>query len=101
MTTATSTAAATNENINNPFVNTPAEGDDTTISAEDTLKLLESLKLDSTTDTEIQALLARAKNGEAVEREVVMNTVASLLSADSEHLGELTGSIGSFDIQFR
>lgn len=26
MTTATSTAAATNENINNPFVNTPAEG---------------------------------------------------------------------------
>lgn len=26
MTTTTSTNAATNENINNPFVNTPAEG---------------------------------------------------------------------------
>ncbi|KAK4509294.1 GTPase activating protein (GAP) for Rho1p [Mucor velutinosus] len=101
MTTTTSADAAANETINNPFVNTPTEGDDTNISAQDTLKLLESLKLDSTTNTEIQALLTRAKNGEAIEREVVMNTVASLLSADSEHLGELTGSIGDFDIQFR
>jgi hypothetical protein len=75
-------------------------GEDTNISAEDTLKLVESLKLD-TTNSELQALVQRANNGESVERETLMNTVASLLSADSEHLGELTGSIGNFEIEFR
>jgi hypothetical protein len=75
-------------------------GEDTTISPEDTLKLVESLKLD-TSDSELQAIVQRAKNGESIERETLMNTVAALLSADSEHLGELTGSIGNFEIEFK
>lgn len=65
------------------------------------MKLLESLKLDTTGDAQLQDLLERAKNGEAIEREVVMNAVTSLLSADSENLGELTGSIGNFELELR
>lgn len=65
------------------------------------MKLLESLKLDTTDNVQLQNLLERAKNGEAIEREVVMNAVTSLLSADSEHLGELTGSIGNFELELR
>jgi hypothetical protein len=65
------------------------------------MKLLESLKLDTTSNAQLQGLLERAKNGEAIEREVVMTAVTSLLSADSEHLGELTGSIGNFELELR
>lgn len=75
-------------------------GEDTSISAEDTLKLVESLKLDIS-DVELEALIERAKKGESIERETLMNTVATILAADTEHLGELTGSIGNFEIEFR
>lgn len=64
------------------------------------LKLLESLKLD-TSDVELQALLLNAKNGQPVERDILMNIVTSLLSDDTKHLGELTNSIGDFEIEFR
>ncbi|KAI8082486.1 uncharacterized protein B0P05DRAFT_537256 [Gilbertella persicaria] len=85
---------------NDPFVKDLKEGDDTRISAEDMLKLLESLKLDAS-DAEFQSLLLRAKNGEPIERETLMSVVTKMLSSDIEHLGELTGSIGDFEIQFR
>lgn len=64
------------------------------------LKLLESLKLD-TSDVELQALLLNAKNGQPVERDILMNIVTNLLSDDTKHLGELTNSIGDFEIEFR
>ncbi|KAI9360190.1 hypothetical protein BD770DRAFT_362306 [Pilaira anomala] len=87
------------ENSTNPFVSTP-EGGDTTVSAEDMMKLLESFKID-TSDVELQTLLQRAKNGERIERDTLMNTVATLLSDDSKHLDELAGTIGDFQIEFR
>ncbi|CAO3616988.1 unnamed protein product [Mucor hiemalis] len=90
---------ATEENRSNPFVNAPVEGADTTISAEDMLKLLDSLKLDPS-DTELQALVETAKSGQPVERDTLMNIVTNLL-ADSKHLGELAGSIGDFEIEFK
>lgn len=64
------------------------------------MKLLESFKID-TSDVELQALLQRAKNGERIERDTLMNTVATLLSDDSKHLDELAGTIGDFQIEFR
>ncbi|KAI7887891.1 uncharacterized protein EV154DRAFT_326982 [Mucor mucedo] len=85
---------------NNPFVNTPAQGSDTTISAEDMLKLLDTLKID-TSDTELQALLLNAQNGQPVERDTLMTVVTNLLSNDTKHLGELNENIGDFEIEFR
>lgn len=64
------------------------------------LKLLESLKLDPT-DTELQALVQAAKSGQPVERDALMTIVTNLLASDSQHLGELAGSIGDFEIEFR
>lgn len=64
------------------------------------LKLLESLKID-TSDTELQALLLNAKNGQPVERDTLMAVVTNLLSNDTQHLGELNESIGDFEIEFR
>lgn len=111
---------ATEDTRPNPFVATPVEGlylnwsillwdwrlnikrfkgADTTISAEDMLKLLDSLKLDPS-DTELHALVETAKSGQPVERETLMNIVTNLL-ADSQHLGELAGSIGDFEIEFK
>ncbi|KAI8638347.1 hypothetical protein BD408DRAFT_373617 [Parasitella parasitica] len=94
---ATSIGAAANDTDNNPFVNIPAQGDDTTISAEDILKLLESLKVDSASEPQLQAILERAKSGECMERDLVMNAVASLLPADSDDLNEFS----NFDIQLQ
>lgn len=64
------------------------------------LKLLDSLKLDPT-DTELQALVEMAKNGQPVERDTLMTIVGNLLSENSASLGELTGSIGDFEIEFK
>jgi hypothetical protein len=64
------------------------------------LKLLESLKLDPS-DHELQALVETAKNGQPVERDHLMTIVGNLLSENSQYLGELTGSIGDFEIEFR
>ncbi|CEP19081.1 hypothetical protein [Parasitella parasitica] len=93
----TSTTVATNDTDNNPFVNTPAQGDDTTISAEDILNLLESLKVDNTSEPQLQAILERAKNGECMERDLVMSAVASLLPIDTDDLNEFS----NFDIQLQ
>ncbi|KAI9262649.1 hypothetical protein EDC94DRAFT_608754 [Helicostylum pulchrum] len=81
------------------FVSAPEAGD-TTVSAVDMLKLLESLHLDAS-DTSLKELLEKAKNGQPVDRDTLMNTVATLLSDDTEHLSELTGSIGDFEISFK
>ncbi|GAA5798579.1 hypothetical protein HPULCUR_003984 [Helicostylum pulchrum] len=44
-------------------------GNDIAIKAEDTMKLLEFFKLESTSDAQLKDHLARTKNGEAIERE--------------------------------
>ncbi|KAG2235981.1 hypothetical protein BDF21DRAFT_425485 [Thamnidium elegans] len=81
------------------FVSVPEAGDNT-VSAADMLKLLESFHLD-TSDVALQALLEKAKDGQPVDRDTLMATVATLLSDDKEHLSELTGSIGDFEISFK
>ncbi|KAG0735288.1 hypothetical protein G6F57_014194 [Rhizopus arrhizus] len=90
----------TTKNNNDPFVHIPNQGEDTTVSAQDMLKLLESLELNPSSVPELQALYESAKNGKPVERDSLMNVVSSLLTNDSQHLGELTSSIGNFEIEF-
>ncbi|KAG1048375.1 hypothetical protein G6F43_009235 [Rhizopus delemar] len=94
------TTSNNNSNSNDPFVHIPNQGEDTTVSAQDMLKLLESLELDPSSVPELQALYESAKNGKPVERDSLMNVVSSLLTNDSQHLGELTSSIGNFEIEF-
>ncbi|CAO3684630.1 unnamed protein product [Rhizopus stolonifer] len=83
---------------NDPFVST--QDDVSSISAEDTLKLLQSLKIDPSSNTELKVLYETAKNGNSIDRENLMSIVNSLLANDPQHLNELVGSIGNFDIQF-
>ncbi|KAG0904722.1 hypothetical protein G6F33_012715 [Rhizopus arrhizus] len=90
----------TTKNNNDPFVHIPNQGEDTTVSAQDMLKLLESLELNPSSVPELQALYESAKNGKPVERDSLMNVVSSLLTNDSQHLGELTSSIENFEIEF-
>ncbi|KAI8374792.1 hypothetical protein BD560DRAFT_393264 [Blakeslea trispora] len=78
-----------------PFVQ--LEGKET-ISAEEMMKLLNVLGLD-TSDVELQSLLQRAKNGEAIERETLVSVVTAMIASDPKHLGELTETIGNFEIQ--
>ncbi|KAG0742004.1 hypothetical protein G6F57_006179 [Rhizopus arrhizus] len=90
-----------NNQINvDPFVLTPGQDKSLTISADDMLKLLESLKMDSSSSPELRVLYESAKNGETVDQDILMNTVSSLLANDSKHFSELMGSIGTFDIHF-
>ncbi|CAO3675230.1 hypothetical protein G6F70_004330 [Rhizopus microsporus] len=89
-----------NQAKNDPFVLSVAQGGEAAISAQDMLKLLDSLKVDPSSSSDLQTLVESAKNGEPVDRETLMATVANLLANDTQHLGELAGSIGNFEIEF-
>ncbi|KAI8378844.1 hypothetical protein EDC96DRAFT_493385 [Choanephora cucurbitarum] len=80
---------------NDPFVQ--LEGKET-ISPEEMLKLLNALNL-STSDAELQSLLQRAQKGESIEREAIVSVVTAMIASDEKHLGELTETIGDFEIQ--
>ncbi|KAI9269894.1 hypothetical protein BY458DRAFT_555845 [Sporodiniella umbellata] len=84
---------------NDPFV--ISQDESSTISAEDTLKLLQSLNIDPSSNSELKVIYETAKNGESIDRENLMSVMGSLLADDSQHLSELVGSIGNFDIQFK
>ncbi|KAI9476131.1 MAG: hypothetical protein EXX96DRAFT_651818 [Benjaminiella poitrasii] len=71
------------------------------ISVEDMENLLESLKLDVSKHLELQNLVQRAKEGEPIQRDTLMNIVTAILAADTEHLDELTNTIGDFEIQLK
>ncbi|KAG0167597.1 hypothetical protein DFQ28_009994 [Apophysomyces sp. BC1034] len=70
------------------------------ISEEDMRKLIDSLKLDAS-DNELRAMLESVRQqGGTIDKEQFQVVLTSML-ADGKHLGELTGSIGEFDIDLR
>ncbi|KAI7903273.1 uncharacterized protein BX663DRAFT_433696 [Cokeromyces recurvatus] len=73
----------------------------TTISLEDMIHLLESLKITISDHHELQHLAQLAKDGKALERDTLMDMITAILAADTEHLKELTNSIGDFEIQLK